>query len=68
MKTKKRKALAAPESLKALPEPANSHDEIALAAYYIWEERGCPGDDGVEHWLEAEQRLRGGGNIIPFEL
>jgi hypothetical protein len=34
-----------------------THDEIAVRAYEIFEERGAiPGDD-VSHWLEAEQEL-----------
>ncbi|MEO8793399.1 MAG: DUF2934 domain-containing protein [Chthoniobacteraceae bacterium] len=56
--------------MKALPQPKPepTKDEIALAAYYIWEERGCPAGDGAEFWLEAEERLRGAANIVPFEL
>jgi hypothetical protein len=34
-----------------------THEEIAVRAYEIFEERGAiPGDD-VSHWLEAEQEL-----------
>jgi hypothetical protein len=54
--------------MKALPQPAPTRDEIARTAYYIWEERGCPEGDGAEFWFEAEERLRGAQNILPFEL
>lgn len=31
---------------------------IAERAYSIWEERGRPEGQDLEHWLEAERRLR----------
>lgn len=35
-----------------------THEEIAVRAYEIFEERGAiPGDD-VSHWLEAEAELK----------
>jgi hypothetical protein len=35
-----------------------THEEVAVRAYEIFEERGSiPGDD-VSHWLEAESELR----------
>jgi hypothetical protein len=34
-----------------------SHDDIAKAAWSIWQQEGClPGRD-LEHWLKAEQQL-----------
>jgi hypothetical protein len=68
MNAKKQKALPVHERMKALPQPEPTHEEIALTAYYIWEDRGCPEGDGAEFWLEAEERLRGARNILPFEL
>lgn len=68
MKAKRQKALRAHERRNAVPHREPSHDEIALAAYLIWEDRGHPEDDGVIHWLEAEAWLRDAQNIIPFEL
>ena len=67
MKAKKQKALPTHEMPKALPQCGLSHDEIALTAYLIWEDRGRPEDDGVAHWLEAEAWLRDARNILPFE-
>lgn len=32
-------------------------EEIRLAAYYLWEARGCRNGCDVEDWLEAEQGL-----------
>ncbi len=34
-------------------------DKIREAAYYKWEAAGCPCDDGVEFWVEAEAELAG---------
>jgi hypothetical protein len=36
---------------------ALTHDEIALAAYSIWKEQGCPDGRADEHWRLAIQRL-----------
>jgi len=36
-------------------------DQIAEAAYYIWQEKGRPAGQDKEHWHEAEKRLRQGG-------
>jgi hypothetical protein len=40
-------------------EPPNQdfHQAIALLAYAIWQDRGCPPGTDVEDWLEAEQQL-----------
>ena len=35
------------------------HEEIAPRAYEIWEKRGRPEGQAVEHWLEAESQLLG---------
>ena len=32
--------------------------EIALEAYHLWQAAGRPEGRAVEHWLEAETRLR----------
>jgi hypothetical protein len=37
----------------ALPQ-----EEIAVRAYYIWESRGRPWGQSLEHWLEAERQLK----------
>ncbi len=33
-------------------------DEVALRAYHIWMERGCPEGTSTEDWLIAETQLR----------
>lgn len=35
-------------------------DEIARLAYQLWEEAGRPEGLALEHWLEAELKLRSG--------
>jgi hypothetical protein len=35
-----------------------SHEQIALRAHHLWEERGRPEGRDLEHWLEAERQLR----------
>lgn len=37
-------------------EPAR--DEIAKAAYYLWEQQGRPQNQDVQLWLQAETQLR----------
>jgi len=41
--------------------PADSatptHQDIALRAYVLFEQAGCPGGRDVEFWLEAERQL-----------
>jgi hypothetical protein len=34
-----------------------SHEDIALLAYALWQEQGCPEGRHEEHWLKAEQEL-----------
>jgi hypothetical protein len=68
MKTKNQKTLPAHGKREALLQRDPAYDEIALAAYYIWEDRGRPDDNGVAHWLEAEAGLQGAQIVVPFEL
>jgi hypothetical protein len=35
-----------------------SREELAAVAYSIWENEGRPEGRAVEHWLQAEARLR----------
>ena len=37
---------------------ATTTDEVALRAYHIWMERGCPQGTSTEDWLTAETELR----------
>lgn len=34
-----------------------NHDEIAKAAYEIWQDEGCPDGCDQSHWKTAEARL-----------
>jgi hypothetical protein len=34
------------------------HDDIAILAYALWQQRGCPADSAERDWIEAEQQLR----------
>jgi predicted CoA-binding protein len=37
------------------PEPTD--EEIALGAYRIWLQEGCPSGRDQEHWLKAREKL-----------
>lgn len=37
------------------PEPTD--EEIALSAYRIWLQQGCPHGRDKEHWLKAREQL-----------
>jgi len=41
---------------RPLDEP--THEEIAAAAYLIWEQEGRPEGRGVEHWMRAKAQIR----------
>ena len=43
------------------PNGELAHDQIALAAYSIWEQEGRPQGREVDHWLRAENLLRQAG-------
>ena len=34
-----------------------NHDEIAKAAWLIWQQEGCQHGRAQEHWIKAEQQL-----------
>jgi hypothetical protein len=38
-------------------EPEN-HQEIAILAYQLWRERGCPMGSPEEDWFRAERTLQ----------
>ena len=40
--------------------PAPPFEKIALRAYQLWQESGCPEGKHDEHWFRAERELRGG--------
>lgn len=41
---------------RAHPEPTEA--EIQKAAYYLWQEKGCPDGNDLDTWLEAKELLR----------
>lgn len=40
-------------------EARPSYDDVALLAYALWQERGCPESSSEEDWFRAEQELAG---------
>jgi hypothetical protein len=45
------------------------HEHIALLAYALWQERGCPEGSSEEDWFLAERELAGRGtNPVPKPL
>ena len=40
-----------------MSEHRPSHEEIAIAAFCIYMDQGCPSGRAHEHWLQAEQSL-----------
>ena len=49
------RASSAPRASNA---PALTSDRVALRAYEIWLESGCPNGQHEEHWYRAERELR----------
>lgn len=42
-----------------LPLPEITEADIATCAYFLYVNEGCPTGREMDHWLEAEARLRG---------
>ena len=40
-----------------LAEARPAYEDIALLAYALWQERGCPAGSSEEDWFRAEQEL-----------
>jgi hypothetical protein len=34
-----------------------TNEQMEVAAYYQWQNRGCPSDDSLTDWLNAEQEF-----------
>jgi len=47
------------------PLPEITEAEIATCAYFLYVNEGCPAGRELDHWLEAEARLRGGDVLSP---
>jgi len=54
LKTKERGA-APKAAKKEIPK-----DQLEVAAYYHWLERGCPVGDDLTDWVEVENQIKGG--------
>jgi hypothetical protein len=53
IKTKEKKTVKEGNA-KEMPRP-----NLELAAYFHWQERGCPVNDDLTDWLAVEQDRRG---------
>ncbi len=54
-KTNGRTATPPSSAMQVAPPP----EKIALRAYELWQESGCPEGKQEEHWFRAERELRG---------
>jgi hypothetical protein len=52
--------VAAETGAAATGPPSLPHDHVAVAAYYLWQEAGCPQGRDEELWFMAVQQLTGG--------
>jgi hypothetical protein len=53
-----RDATALQESVKTAATGSPAENEIATAAYRLWQERGCPHESDQEDWFRAEAMLK----------
>ncbi len=44
------------ETLKKEPMGEEAHENLEVAAYYHWLERGCPIGDELTDWVEVERK------------
>ena len=42
---------------ESTPAPAPTQDQIAVLAYTLWQQRGCPDGSPDVDWLQAEAEL-----------
>jgi hypothetical protein len=56
--TRKLYSTSAPELNAGAPTALPTHDEIALEAYCLYEQSGAEDGHDLDHWFEAERRLR----------
>jgi hypothetical protein len=55
-------------TLKGLRAPVPPNEQVAIAAYYLWEQEGRPRGRDREHWLEARRQLRKGMAGAPTDV
>jgi Protein of unknown function (DUF2934) len=48
-----------PEASAPLAEARKAYEDVALLAYALWQERGCPEGSSGEDWFRAEEELSG---------
>jgi len=51
-------------SVQADPSEKLAENEIAILAYRLWEERGCPSGSPEEDWFQAENELKSRGSAV----
>jgi hypothetical protein len=44
-----------PQASTPLSEALAAYEDIALLAYALWQERGCPESSSEEDWFRAER-------------
>jgi len=45
--------------MQSLQIESESHEKTRVAAYYLWQQRGCPLGTPELDWFRAEEQLRG---------
>ena len=59
MSTQATKLTHAPDTPETgAEEPRSFHEQVAILAYRLWQERGSPEGSPEIDWLEAEQELQ----------
>src|SRR5436305_15321586 len=48
-----------PTQMESLQSEFEQHQVVQLAAYYLWEQRGCPFGTPELDWFRAEEQLAG---------
>jgi hypothetical protein len=43
--------------VKSVQTESGRHQDIEVAAYYLWQQRGCPLGEPEVDWLRAEEQL-----------
>jgi hypothetical protein len=56
---------ATERAMEAEPAEASLREQIALLAFQLWQQRGCPEGSAEEDWYLAENALTGQVNEDP---
>jgi len=57
MVAQERQQAESPETSVPSAERRPAHEQTALLAYALWQQRGCPEGSSEEDWFRAEQEL-----------